>query len=66
LEPAEGAEAQRRSRSVAADPKMADAQYLLGMVLINQGKLPSQETVSEYMKLEPKARTPLKSRRCLT
>jgi tetratricopeptide (TPR) repeat protein len=40
--------------AVAADPKMAEAHYWLGMAMVNQGKLPEAiKSMEEYLKLEP-------------
>jgi tetratricopeptide (TPR) repeat protein len=50
------AEAQFR-KAVKLDPKMADAQYYLGMTLVNQGKMTEAKApFLEYMKLEPKGK----------
>jgi len=50
------AEAQFR-KAVKLDPKMADAQYYLGMTLINQGKMAeAKPPFLEYMKLDPKGK----------
>lgn len=41
-------------KAVAADPKMAEAHYLLGMTLVNQGKLSeAKKPFEEYVKLAP-------------
>ena len=50
-----GADAQPYfERAIKADPKMADAHYLLGMTLVNQGKLQEAKTpFTEYLKLAP-------------
>jgi tetratricopeptide (TPR) repeat protein len=41
-------------KAVKLDPKMADAQYWLGMAAINQGKIPEAKTAfNEYLKLAP-------------
>ena len=41
-------------QAVAADPKMAEAHYWLGMAMVNQGKLPEAvKSMEEYLKLEP-------------
>jgi hypothetical protein len=50
-----GPEAQAAlEKAVAADPKMADAQYLLGIVYVNQNKLAdAKKPFQEYLKLEP-------------
>jgi Flp pilus assembly protein TadD len=50
-----GAEAQPFfEKAIQADPKMADAHYLLGMSLVNQGKLPQAKApFTEYLKLAP-------------
>jgi tetratricopeptide (TPR) repeat protein len=40
-------------QAVAADPKMAEAHYWLGMALVNQGKLPEAvKSFEEYLKLD--------------
>ena len=40
--------------AVAADPKMAEAHYWLGMANVNQGKLPEAvKSFEEYLKLDP-------------
>jgi tetratricopeptide (TPR) repeat protein len=40
-------------QAVAADPKMADAHYWLGMAMVNQGKLPEAvKSFEEYLKLD--------------
>jgi tetratricopeptide (TPR) repeat protein len=51
-----GAEAQPFfEKAIAANPKMADAHYFLGMSLVNQGKLPQAKApFTEYLKLDPK------------
>lgn len=50
------AEAQFR-KAVKLDPKMADAQYYLGMTLVNQGKMAeAKPPFLEYMKLDPKGK----------
>jgi tetratricopeptide (TPR) repeat protein len=50
------AEAQFR-KAVKLDPKMADAQYYLGMALVNQGKMAEAKApFLEYMKLDPKGK----------
>jgi Tfp pilus assembly protein PilF len=42
-------------QAVAADPKMADAHYWLGMANVNQGKLPEAvKSFEEYLKLDGK------------
>jgi tetratricopeptide (TPR) repeat protein len=42
-------------QAVAADPKMADAHYWLGMANVNQGKLPEAvKSFEEYLKLDAK------------
>ena len=42
-------------QAVAADPKMAEAHYWLGMANVNQGKLPeAAKSFEEYLKLDPK------------
>jgi tetratricopeptide (TPR) repeat protein len=41
-------------QAVAADPKMAEAHYWLGMANVNQGKLPEAvKSFEEYLKLDP-------------
>jgi tetratricopeptide (TPR) repeat protein len=50
------AEAQFR-KAVKLDPKMADAQYYLGMTLLNQGKMAeAKPPFLEYLKLDPKGK----------
>jgi tetratricopeptide (TPR) repeat protein len=40
-------------QAVAADPKMAEAHYWLGMANVNQGKLPeAAKSFEEYLKLD--------------
>ena len=40
-------------QAVAADPKMAEAHYWLGMAMVNQGKLPEAvKSFEEYLKLD--------------
>jgi tetratricopeptide (TPR) repeat protein len=48
------AEAQKLfEQAVAADPKMAEAHYWLGMAMVNQGKLPEAvKSFEEYLKLD--------------
>jgi tetratricopeptide (TPR) repeat protein len=44
-------------KAVKLDPKMADAQYYLGMTLVNQNKLADAKApFVEYMKLDPKGK----------
>lgn len=41
-------------KAVDLDPKLADAQYWLGMACVNEGKLPdAKKPFEEYLKLEP-------------
>lgn len=41
-------------KAVDLDPKLADAQYMLGMAYVNLGKLPeAKKPFEEYLKLEP-------------
>ena len=41
-------------QAVAADPKLAEAHYWLGMANVNQGKLPeASKSFDEYLKLDP-------------
>jgi tetratricopeptide (TPR) repeat protein len=41
-------------QAVAADPKLAEAHYWLGMANVNQGKLPeASKSFEEYLKLDP-------------
>lgn len=41
-------------QAVAADPKLAEAHYWLGMANVNQGKLPEAvKSFEEYLKLDP-------------
>jgi Flp pilus assembly protein TadD len=50
-----GAEAQTYfERAIKADPKMAEAHYLLALALLNQGKMQEAKApLTEYLKLAP-------------